>query len=179
MKQHKNRLNIPVLAVTGKKNSGKTTVIESLISLMKEKGLKVCTIKHHHHGDFEPDTPGKDSYRHFNAGAEGVVLAAPNKTAYFENVSGEIPSINELATLFPENTSVILLEGFHKSEFPRIEVNRKEISTELLNSGSDLLVAVVTDNNAIDFKQIYSFSDIPELVDYILNYLKVADPNSQ
>ncbi|MCP4728353.1 MAG: bifunctional molybdopterin-guanine dinucleotide biosynthesis protein MobB/molybdopterin molybdotransferase MoeA, partial [bacterium] len=55
--------NIPLIAITGKKNSGKTTVIESLIRLLTEKGWRVGTVKHHHHGDFEPDTPGKDSHR--------------------------------------------------------------------------------------------------------------------
>jgi len=167
-----NSASPPVIAVTGKKNSGKTTVVESLIRHMSNKGWKVGTIKHHHFGDFEPDTPGKDSYRHFNAGAAGVVLASPNKLAYFERTEKETPSVEALMRFFPHDTSLILLEGFHQSAYPRIEVSRKEMSTTLLSDDKTLLVAVVSDYSpAIPVKN-FSFADIEELADYLHTYLQ-------
>jgi molybdopterin-guanine dinucleotide biosynthesis protein B len=55
---------IPIIAIVGRTNSGKTTLIEQLIPALARRGCRVATIKHHHHGDFEADHPGKDSWRH-------------------------------------------------------------------------------------------------------------------
>lgn len=67
MKNHKQK----IIAISGVKNSGKTTLITNLIPLLKEKGIKIATIKHDGH-DFDPDVEGTDSYRHRKAGAYGV-----------------------------------------------------------------------------------------------------------
>ena len=62
-----------VLAVSGAHNSGKTTLLEKLIPLLRARGLKVGVIKHDGH-DFTPDVPGTDSFRLREAGAEGVAV---------------------------------------------------------------------------------------------------------
>ena len=59
---------IPVIAVSGVKNSGKTTLLEKLIANLVARGIRVAVIKHDGH-HFEPDVPGTDSYRHRSAGA--------------------------------------------------------------------------------------------------------------
>ncbi len=163
--------DIPLIAITGKKNSGKTTVIEKLIGHMSEKGWNIGSIKHHHHGDFEPDTPGKDSFRHFEAGATGVVLAAPGKTAYFERTRNELPALESLVSHFSDDTNLILLEGFHGSSLPRVEISRKEISSTLLTNKKELLIAVVTDNEDIDSQPKFELDQIGDLADYLHDYL--------
>ncbi|MCP4727059.1 MAG: molybdopterin-guanine dinucleotide biosynthesis protein B [bacterium] len=164
--------NRPLIAITGKKNSGKTTVIESLIRLLTVKGWRVGTVKHHHHGDFEPDTPGKDSHRHFEAGATGVVLAAPRKLAYFKRTEDEVPSVDTLVSHFSDETNLILLEGFHSSSLPRVEISREDISAELLTDNNELLIAVVTDNKDIDFDPKFGLDQIESLADHLEVYLR-------
>ena len=62
-----------VLAVSGVHNSGKTTLLEKLLPVLRSRGLKVGIIKHDGH-DFTPDVPGTDSFRLREAGAEGVAV---------------------------------------------------------------------------------------------------------
>ena len=62
-----------VFGIAGFKNSGKTTLIVALLRILTARGFKVATIKHAHHR-FDVDHPGKDSYRHRDAGAEEVIV---------------------------------------------------------------------------------------------------------
>ena len=64
-----------VIGIVGWKNSGKTTLVVELVRLLTERGLKIGTIKHAHHS-FDIDQPGKDSYRHREAGASDVIVAS-------------------------------------------------------------------------------------------------------
>jgi molybdopterin-guanine dinucleotide biosynthesis protein MobB len=140
---------------------------------MKERGWKVSTIKHHFHGDFEPDTPGKDSHRHYQSGAEGVLLASPKKIAYFEKIEDdEIPSIDKMMHHFPKSTTLILMEGFHKRDYPRIEISRSEISTELLSGAGDELIAVIADHSPDVSCPVFALNNIKSLADYLDEYLK-------
>lgn len=103
-----------ILSIIGKSKSGKTTLIEKLIPELKSRGLRVGTIKHAHHG-FEIDHPGKDSFRHREAGAEIVVLSSKDKIAIQKNIQKEVPLNEIIQTYFPDNLDVVLVEGY-KSE---------------------------------------------------------------
>jgi len=110
-----------VLSIIGKSKSGKTTLIEKLIPELNSRGLRVGTVKHAHHG-FEIDHPGKDSFRHREAGAEIVVLSSKDKIAVQRNIQEET-SLNEIIqTYFPANLDVILVEGFKEEQGLKIEV---------------------------------------------------------
>ena len=74
----RNKVKPVVFAVSGVKNSGKTTLIEKIIPKLKEHGLKVATIKHDGH-DFEGDVEGTDTYKHKRAGAYGTAIFSKNK----------------------------------------------------------------------------------------------------
>ena len=67
----------PAIAVVGRHNSGKTTLVVKVIAELAARGLDVGSVKHHTHGDFEIDYPGKDSFRHREAGASETVIASP------------------------------------------------------------------------------------------------------
>ena len=78
-------MKIPVLCFVGRSNTGKTTLIEKLIPLLKSRGIRVATIKHHNH-DFEIDQEGKDTYRHKKAGAHLSMIVSPKKLALVEDL---------------------------------------------------------------------------------------------
>ena len=114
-------MNMLVLSIIGKSKSGKTTLIEKLIPELNSRGFRVGTVKHAHHG-FEIDHPGKDSFRHREAGAETVVLYSKDKIAIQRNIQEKM-SLNEIIqTYFPANLDVILVEGFKEEQGLKIEV---------------------------------------------------------
>jgi len=166
------RSSIVVISISGKKNTGKTTLIENLIPLMIEKGWTVCTIKHHHYGDYEPDTPGKDSHRHYKAGAQGVALVSPNKLSYFEKQDGKEPDLRNILKYFPLETNLVLIEGYHNSIYPHIEVSRKEISTELITDTATPLIAVIADYEPAVSVPVFQLNEYNDLADFLDNFLK-------
>lgn len=116
-----------VLAVSGAHNSGKTTLLEKLIPLLRARGLKVGVIKHDGH-DFTPDVPGTDSFRLREAGAEGVAVFSGSRYLLTEEIR-----LNEqdLLALFERHSyDLVLMEGFKESGWPKIEVVRKAVSEE-------------------------------------------------
>lgn len=115
-----------VIAVSGVKNSGKTTLIEKLVSLFSKDGKKVAVIKHDGH-DFECDIPGTDSYRMTAAGAYGAAVYSSKRMFVHRIGTGE--KERELLELFPE-ADIIFLEGLKDSSYPKIEIVRSEISKE-------------------------------------------------
>ena len=112
----------PAVAVVGRHNSGKTTLVVKLISELARRGFDVGSIKHHSHGDFEIDYPGKDSYRHREAGATDTVIASPNKLARVKTLDHEIECAEIVATM--PGHDIIIVEGYRKSGLPTIEIMR-------------------------------------------------------
>lgn len=123
-----------IFAISGVKNSGKTTLITRILPFLNEQGLKVATIKHDGH-EFHADVPGTDSYRHLCAGAYGTAIFSEHKYMAVK----QQPGINEeqLIALFPE-ADMILLEGFKHSSYPKIEVIRRGNSEKCVCSGNGL-----------------------------------------
>ena len=86
---------VPVLSIIGKSGVGKTTILEKLIPELKSRGLKIATIKHHAHPGFDIDQPGKDTWRHAQAGSDLVIIAAPDKIATIQKLEQE-KSLDEI-----------------------------------------------------------------------------------
>lgn len=137
-------MSVPVVAIVGKSKVGKTTFIEKLITELKLRDIKVCTIKHDVHG-FEIDKPGKDTWRHAQAGADTVVISSPNKLAMIKKVQEEL-TLDQIAEMVSSDTDIIITEGYKRSNKPKIEINRSERSKELLCI-PDELMALVSDTN--------------------------------
>jgi molybdopterin-guanine dinucleotide biosynthesis protein MobB len=106
------------LWVCGPSNSGKTTLIEALIPRLRAHGLRVATVKHAHHG-FELDHPGKDSWRHANAGASAVALVSPNRAAWFIETARELSCDNAVERI-SHAADLVLIEGFKRTAGPKI-----------------------------------------------------------
>ncbi|MBT8418520.1 MAG: molybdopterin-guanine dinucleotide biosynthesis protein B, partial [Silicimonas sp.] len=114
-----------VWGVVGWKNSGKTGLMERLVIEFVARGLRVSTVKHAHHG-FDVDHPGKDSYRHREAGATEVLLASRKRFALMHEHRGEAePELEDmLAKLAP--VDLVLVEGYKRDRHPKVESHRSE-----------------------------------------------------
>lgn len=114
----------PAVAIVGRHNSGKTTLIEKLIAEMVARGHDVGSVKHHSHVGFDIDYPGKDSYRHRAAGASETVIAAPGQMARIKTIpdEGEV-ECSDIVRSMPGH-DIIIVEGYRKSGLPTIELMR-------------------------------------------------------
>jgi len=133
-----------VISVVGKSDSGKTTLIEKLVSELKRRGYRVGTIKHNAHG-FDLDHEGKDSRRHKQAGAEAVALSSPSGFAFIRDVEREL-SIDEIVSGYFGDMDIVITEGYKREGKPKVEVFRREGPHRgLLCADDDTLIALVTD----------------------------------
>jgi molybdopterin-guanine dinucleotide biosynthesis protein B len=131
----------PIVSVVGNSKSGKTTLIEKLVGELKSRGYRVATIKHSHHA-LDIDQPGKDSWRHLQAGSEATAISSPDRIILIKPVAEE-PTIDEIARLLGDDCDIILAEGYKQGNTPKIEVHRSEVGPPLGNI--DGLIAIVTD----------------------------------
>lgn len=133
-----------IFALVGRSGSGKTTLMERLLPHVRARGLTVSTVKHAHHG-FDIDKPGKDSWRHREAGAEEVLLISGGRWALLHEVRDEAEPVLEdlLSRLAP--VDVVLVEGFHSHGLPSIEVHRPSEGHALMWTPESSIVAVASD----------------------------------
>ena len=159
--------NIPVVAIVGKSNSGKTTLIEKLIPALSQRGWRVGTIKHNMHG-FEIDHKGKDSWRHKKAGSRITVIASPHQVSLVEDTDRDY-EIAELRERYIRNVDLILVEGYKKNPYPKIEVYRPSLSRERLCSAEDNLLAIVSDEILTADVPCLNINDITAIADLLEN----------
>lgn len=153
--------------VTGWKNAGKTGLMERLVAEMVARGLKVSTVKHAHHS-FDVDHPGRDSYRHRQAGAGEVLLASRHRVALMRELRGETepPLSDLLAMLAP--CDLVLIEGYKRDRHPKIEAYRAETGHALIAPGDPTIRAVASDV-ALDLdRPVFDLDDTGAIADFIL-----------
>ena len=133
-----------VFGFAGYSGSGKTTLIEQLIPRLIARGLTVSLIKHAHHR-FEIDTPGKDSWRHREAGAHEVLITSDQRWVLMHELRGAPePGLSaQLTRLSP--CDLVLVEGYKFADIPKIEVHRAALGRPLLHPGDPTIVAVACD----------------------------------
>jgi len=138
----------PVLSIVGKSNSGKTTLLEKLIPRLRARGYRVGTVKHDVHG-FDIDHPGKDSWRHREAGSSTVVLCSSERLFLTRELTGGAPSLREIvAAYMTEGIDLVLTEGYKRADAPKIEVQRQARSEGLIcDVEADHLIAVASDRS--------------------------------
>jgi molybdopterin-guanine dinucleotide biosynthesis protein MobB len=139
-------MTVKVVSFVAKSGTGKTTLLEKVIACLKERGYRVGVIKHDAHR-FDIDHPGKDSYRLTEAGADTMLISSPEKLALIKQHACS-PPIEKLISTYFCDVDIVLTEGFKKSTMPKIELHRKERSSELLCRGVEndpALIAVATD----------------------------------
>ena len=134
-----------VISIVGKSKSGKTTLIEKLVPILINRGLKVAVIKHAKRG-FEIDKKGKDSYRIFQSGAD-VIIISNEKLAFIKRVNTD--DINQCLELL-KDYDIVLTEGYSKLSFPKISLDDghyenviavvKDFSDEVIENLAKLIV---------------------------------------
>ena len=133
-----------VFGFAGYSGSGKTTLIEQLIPSFAGRGLKVSVIKHAHHS-FDIDQPGKDSYRHREAGAAEVLLTSANRWVLMHELrGGPEPGLREQLRLISP-CDLVLVEGYKFADIPKVEVHRQATGKPLLHPDDPNIVAVASD----------------------------------
>ena len=157
---------VPIISVVGRSNSGKTTLLEKLIRELTARGRRIGTIKHHFHGPVEVDVPGKDSWRHRQAGARVVALASRDTLFIVGETPGEWP-LQKIAHQALFEVDLILTEGFKSGPMPKIEVNRAAQNMPLLCGPEDHLVAVVSDRDHPVSVPRFGLEDVGLLADFI------------
>lgn len=135
-----------VLGFAGFSGSGKTTLLTQVIPLLRSQGLRLAVIKHAHH-DFDPDTPGKDSYRLRHAGATQTLVASAHRWALMtELATPQEPALEELlAQLDPARSDLVLVEGMRHGAHPKLEIHRPSLGHPLLANQDDWIIAVASD----------------------------------
>ncbi len=121
---HPPRRPSPAVLFVGRQNSGKTTLLEKVIARLTEQGCEVATLKHHGHPNFEIDVPGKDSWRHRQAGAQSTCVLSSSRMALTRNLESEMTCFDALE-LMPDY-DLVLVEGFRGVGLPAIELFRAE-----------------------------------------------------
>lgn len=157
----------------GWSGSGKTTLIEKLIPLFVQRGLRVSLIKHAHH-TFDVDVPGKDSYRHRQAGAAEVLVTSSRRWVLMHELRGaHEPSFEEqVKRLSP--CDLLIVEGFKFAPIPKLEVWRKEPGEALLHPNDPHIVAVASDVKVETELPLLDLNDVSAIADFIVKHQKLA-----
>jgi len=131
--------------VAATSDSGKTTLIEKVVRILKQRGQRVAVIKHASKG-FELDRPGKDSYRHRHAGCREVLVSSRERWALMHELRGgrELTLAESLARLSP--CDLVLIEGYKAAPIPKLEIWRPAAGKPLLFPRDPYIIAIATDS---------------------------------
>ncbi len=133
-----------LIAIVGKSDSGKTTLIERVVPELVRLGLRVGTVKHDAHS-FEIDHPGKDSWRHGQAGAHAYAIASPERLAFITKLDGEMP-LADIARRFFAGFDLVVAEGYKRTAPHRVELFRVGAGHDEPLCGPGEAMALVTDS---------------------------------
>ena len=161
-----------IFGVTGWKNSGKTGLMERLITEFTALGLTVSSIKHAHHS-FDIDHPGRDSYRHRDAGARQVLLSSRNRWALMHELRDEDePSLGDLLKQLSP-VDLVLIEGYKRDRHPKIEAHRKETGQPLIAPEDETIVAVASDTSVTIDRPVLDLNDTAAIANFIAQHLEL------
>ncbi|NND54202.1 MAG: molybdopterin-guanine dinucleotide biosynthesis protein B [Gammaproteobacteria bacterium] len=157
-----------IVGVAGFKNAGKTTLVVELIKELRQRGVRVATIKHAHH-DFDIDHPGKDSYQHRAAGAEEVIVASSRRWAQIRELGTEDePPFDALLARLGE-VDLVLVEGYKHGTHPKLELRRAGYDHSELANDDPAIVAIVADYAIADAPvPVLPRDNVPAIVDFVL-----------
>ncbi len=163
-----------LLHIVGASNSGKTTLIERLLPVLRAHGLRVATIKHAHHR-LDPDTPGKDSWRHRQAGAMATLLIGPGQM----QLVGDAPADAEparLAARFLDEADLVLVEGWSGMKGAKIEVVRRGREGRARRNVREGLIAVATDDASLQASvPLLDLNDARAIAGFIVRWMHGPD----
>ncbi len=163
-----------VFGIAGYSGSGKTTLLEKLLPRFVALGLRVSVMKHTHH-DFDIDRPGKDSYRHREAGASEVLIASGTRWVLMNELRGlPEPTLEEYVQRFSP-CDLVLVEGFKQEAIPKLEVYRPAHGKPPLWPDNPHVIAVACDSpGALSLAlPVLDLNDADAIVRFILQSLNM------
>ena len=147
---------VPIITFVGKSGTGKTTLLEQLIPMLKARGLRLAVLKHDAH-HFEMDKPGKDT---FSNAEKFAMIEQPPEELSLRDIISRLPQVD-----------LVLTEGYKKSRYPKIEIHRAELHRPLL-ADPDELLAILTDEPVDSPAPQLALSDLNGCVQVILQYCR-------
>ncbi len=163
-----------VFGFAGFSGSGKTTLIEQLIPRLITRGLRVALIKHAHH-EFDVDTPGKDSYRHREAGAGEVLITSDQRWVLMHELRGDAEPGLEEQVGYLSPCDLVLVEGYKHAAIPKIEVHRRLAGKPLLYPEDSFIVALASDEEIDTGLPLLNLNDPDAIAGFIVDYLERID----
>jgi molybdopterin-guanine dinucleotide biosynthesis protein B len=151
-----------VIGLAGWSGSGKTTLLTRLIPVFREQGLRVSVIKHAHH-KFDVDVPGKDSWRHREAGAEEVLVSSANRWALMHELRGQrelrLPELLKKMS----RVDLVIIEGYKSEPHRKIEVHRAANGKPFLFPDDPGIVGIASDVAVETRLPVAHLDDIPAI----------------
>ena len=162
-----------VIGFAGYSGSGKTTLVERLIPALKARGQRVSVVKHAHR-DFDMDQPGKDTYRHREAGAFEVVAASDRRLMLVREFERPAKlTVHHLIAELYEGVDWVLVEGFKDSDLQKIEVWRAATGAPSRYTDDDFIVAIATDSPAQlpapTLRPVFDLNDAQALAGWLMD----------
>lgn len=160
------------LGIAGYSGAGKTTLLEQLLPRLSAAGLAVSVIKQSHH-DVTVDAPGKDSWRHRQAGAQEVLLTSPHRWMLVGELRGapEPDLAAHLARLAP--CDLVLVEGFRHADLPKLEVWRQANGQPWLHPQDPRILAVAADVPPPGSLPWLPLNDLEAITAFVLNWIRL------
>ncbi len=164
-----------IIGIAGYSGSGKTTLIERLVPILVGEGLRVSLVKHAHH-EFDVDHPGKDSWRHRQAGCAEVLVGSSKRWALMHELrAAPEPSLADLlGHLSP--CDIVIVEGFKAAAIPKVEVHRRAAEAPQLHVDDAHVIAIATDEPLQARVPQFDLDDVPGIARFIIAHLGLQKP---
>ncbi|MEW6333461.1 MAG: molybdopterin-guanine dinucleotide biosynthesis protein B [Thermodesulfobacteriota bacterium] len=162
-------MTVKAVSFVAKSGTGKTTLLEQVISRLKARGYRVGAIKHDAHR-FDIDHSGKDSHRLAAAGVDTMLILSPEKLALVKTHAANPPALADILATYFTDVDIVLAEGFKRGPLPKIELNRRERSATLICRGEDndpTLVAVASDQPLALDVPVLDLNDPEAVTDFV------------
>jgi molybdopterin-guanine dinucleotide biosynthesis protein B len=168
-----------VFGFAGWSGSGKTTLIEQVIPCLVARGLTVSLVKHAHHA-FDVDYPGKDSFRHREAGCSEVLVTSSRRWALVHELRGapELTLAETLERLSP--CDLVLIEGYKRSRLPKLEIHRSALGKPWLHPHDPHIVAIASDTPpgpSAGMRPIFGLDDCDTIATFVAANARIARPD--
>lgn len=169
---------VPVVTVTGFSNSGKTTFLTEVVSLLAGEGLRVGVVKNHGHAPGSVDQEGKDSWKYAQAGANPVVLSASAQYAIFTSTPKAPATRDELVAKIADEVDFVIVEGFSTAAEGAVEVSRVATGKGPKLSDAER-IALVSDDEALreqtraQGKPVFDMDDFAGFARWLREYARI------
>lgn len=162
-----------VIGVAGFKNSGKTTLVEKLVTALTARGYRISTVKHAHHS-FDIDHEGRDSFRHRHAGASEVAVVSKSRWAIIHESRGDAePTLDDMLNRL-NPCDLVIVEGYKRDSHDKIEVRNLDLNHVQL-AGDDPTIVAIAANGAVEHAPVPVFDrdDLQALVSFIERHMQL------